>query len=182
MGVRNSSIPVWLTVGFTVGMLFGWLTFRPEKPAEPAQTPTPPPVGPTGSLPFIPTLPSGTEGLQRVEELFQAWGGYATWDKGLTQFAVWNRETGQHDTFYEVRRSNRRFYFRTLPQADWPLIDHGPLARCALWFAEPPERREKFYRENPDERPGVVRWVNAPERAPLLPPAPAAGGEPARAE
>ena len=182
MGVRSSSIPVWLTVGFTAGMLFGWLTFRPEKPAESVEPPPAQPAGPGVSLPFIPILPSDTEGLRQVEELFQAWGGYAAWDKGVSQFAVWNRETGLHDAFYEVRRSNRRFYFRTLPQADWPLVDHGTLVRCALRFAEPPERREKFYRENPDERPGMLRWVNAPERAPLLPPPAAGGGDAARPE
>jgi hypothetical protein len=168
-----TSVPFWLTVGFALGVVFGWLTFRPERPATPDPAPQAgPPPEPKASLPFIPTLPADTEGLQRVEELFQAWGGYAVWDKGLTQFALWSRESGQHDTFYEVRRSNRRFYFRTLPQADWPLIDHGMQARCALWFAEPAERRERYYRENPEERPGLVRWVNAPERPPPLPPNP----------
>ncbi|MEJ1974006.1 MAG: hypothetical protein WDM96_16570 [Lacunisphaera sp.] len=134
---------------------------------------------PPASLAFatIPDPPRDVAKLGELEEIFQAWGGYAVWSNGVTQFALWNGETDAHTDFYEVRRANRRFYFRTLPRADWPLIDHGEMVRCPMWFAETPAMRERFYREHPEEKPGrpvLRRW---PERPPLLPPLPPKEGE-----
>lgn len=167
MANPGGKIPIWLTFGFALGLGFGWFAFRSDtKPVASSASSKP------GSrpLPLIPDLPRDRATLGEVEELFMAWGGYCVWKDGLTQFAVWNGVVGRHADFYEVRRSGRRFYFRTLPRADWPLIDHGRLVRCALWFAEPPEVREKFYRDHPEVMPGPPDLIDLPKRPPLLPP------------
>ena len=178
MAGERSNFPIWLTVGFGLGLVFGWMFFRSAPEANPADVkPGSPPKAP--ALVAIPDPPRDVAKLGEIEEIFQTWGGYAIWSNGVTQFALWNGETDTHSDFYEVRRANRRFYFRTLPRADWPLIDHGEMVRCPMWFAETPAMREKFYREHPDEKPGrpvLRRW---PERSPLLPPSPPLREEPA---
>ena len=174
MSTSGSKAPLWLTLGFAAGLGFGWLVFEKQSTGASA---TPPVVKPRPTKPaplFIPDPPRDAARLGELEELFQSWGGYSIWKNNVTQFAVWNGSTGGHSDFYEVRRSNRKFYFRTLPKADWPLIDHGERVRCALWFAETPEMREKFYREHPDVLPGEPVLRNLPKRPPLLPPLPPA--------
>ena len=101
-----------------------------------------------------------------------SWGGYCIWKNNVSQFVLWNGETGRHSDFYEVRRSNRTYYFRTLAKPDWPLIDHGALVRSPMGFAEPPEARKKFYDEHPDAVPGQTTFVTLPKRPPLLLPLP----------
>jgi len=176
MAGERSNFPIWLTVGFGLGLVFGWMFFRSAHEANPADLKS----GTTQKAPalvVIPDPPRDVAKLGELEEIFQAWGGYAIWSGGVTQFALWNRETDAHSDFYEVRRSNRRFYFRTLPRAEWPLIDHGEMVRCPMWFAEPAATREKFYREHPEAKPGQPILRRSPERAPLLPPLPPAPGE-----
>ena len=177
MAGERSNFPIWLTIGFGLGLIFGWMFFRSTPEANPAGLKSATPQK-APALAVIPDPPRDVAKLGELEEIFQTWGGYAIWSGGVTQFALWNRETDTHSDFYEVRRSNRRFYFRTLPRAEWPLIDHGEMVRCPMWFAETPAMREKFYRENPGVKPGqpiLRRW---PERAPLLPPLPPAPEEP----
>ena len=167
MANPGRKIPIWLTVGFALGLGFGWLSFRSDSQPAAAGALS---KSDSRPLPLIPDLPRDRATLGEVEELFMAWGGYCVWKDELTQFAVWNGAVGRHADFYEVRRNGRRFYFRTLPRADWPLIDHGRLARCALWFAEPPEVRESFYRDHPEVVPGQPELTDLPKRPPLLPP------------
>ena len=167
MAGARQNVPLWLTLGFAMGLGFGWLAFRPAPRA---------PDGPLRAapspLPHVPESPRDRVTLGQLEELFMAWGGYAVWQDNRTQFAVWNGATGSHADFYEVHRHDGRFYFRTLPKADWPLIDHGQLVRCALWFAEPPEVREQFYRENPGVVAGQPQFMEGPRRPSLLAPLP----------
>ena len=175
MAAKGSSIPVWLTTGFACGLVFAF-AFLKSTPAPEAQRPSQPeaassPVSGT-TLKRIPNLPHDASALDELEVLFQTWGGYAVWKNNVTQFALWNRETDSHTDFYEVRRTNRIYYFRTLPQIDWPLIDHGEMVRCPLWFAETPELREKFYREHSEIAPSEPILRSLPPRSPLLPPLP----------
>jgi hypothetical protein len=118
----------------------------------------------------IPNLPLDASTLGEVEVLFQAWGGYAILKNNVTQFALWNKDTDAHTDYYEVRRANRIYYFRTLPKKDWPLIDHGEMVRCPLWFAETPDMRDKFYAEHPNLTPTTPILRTLPPRSPLLPP------------
>ena len=172
MASPGGRISISLTLGFAAGLVFAWAALRTgEPPSRPVAAPK---AGPAPSS-TIPDAPRGQASLGEVEVLFMTWGGYCVWRENLTQFAVWNGTAGKHADFFEVRRSGPRFYFRTLPQADWPLIDHGRVVRCALWFAEPREDRERFYRENPGIRPGQLELVDRPARPPLLPPLPPQG-------
>ncbi len=172
MNAPNSKAPLWLTLGFVVGLGFGWLAFENHSTSESTASSAvkADPVRP--ARPFIPDPPRAAVQLGELEELFQAWGGYSIWENNVTQLAVWNGSTSRHSDFYEVRRSSRKFYFRTLPKAEWPLIDHGEMVRCPLWFAETPEMRKKFYREHPEVLPGMPILHNLPKRSPLLPPLP----------
>jgi hypothetical protein len=167
---NDSRIPVLMTVGFALGLGFGAVLFRPAPPAPPSQsTPSRKQPGPGEPLDAVPNLPSGVASVGEVELQFRTWGGYAIWKNNLTQFALWNPQTDRHTDFYEVRRANRLYYFRTLSKEDWPLIDHGEMARCPLWFAEPREVREAYYRDHPEEKPGLPIFRSVSPRTPLLP-------------
>ena len=175
MAASSSSVPVWVTLGFAGGLVFAFAFLKsapaPEEPKPVQVKPAPAPVA-GAVLRQIPNLPRDASTLGEVEALFQAWGGYAIWKYNATQFALWNRETDAHTDFYEARRVSRIYYFRTLPEKDWPLIDHGEMVRCPLWFAETPEMREKFYHEHPEKVPGLPILRSLPPRSPLLPPLP----------
>ncbi len=177
MNAPNSKAPLWLTLGFAVGVVFGWMVFEHNSTAASATSPVLQAGLDKPTLPLIPDSLHDGARLGEVEELFMAWGGYSIWKGDRTQFAAWNREAGRHADFYEVRRSGRKFYFRTLPTADWPLIDHGQIVRCPVWFAEPPEMREAYYREHPSARPGQPVPQSRPKRSPLLPPLPPESAE-----
>ena len=170
----NNSVPGWITLGFLSGLVFA-LSSREQGRHRRSSSRAGVTVRERScrlerDRRQIPNLPLDASTLGEVEVLFQAWGGYAIWKNNVTQFALWNKDTDAHTDFYEVRRANRIYYFRTLPKKDWPLIDHGEMARCPLWFAETPEMREKFYREHPEMTPTTPILRTLPPRAPLLPP------------
>jgi hypothetical protein len=169
MAGKDSRIPVWMTVGFGLGIGFAAIFLRSSEPVRPPTSAPRSPEGPGLPLRAAPNLPADATTLGEVEFQFRTWGGYALWQNNLTQFALWNAQTDRHSDFYEVRRVNRIYYFRTLPRENWPLLDHGEMARCPLWFAEPQEMRAAFYRDHPEAKPGrpVLRSVGP--RAPLLP-------------
>ena len=175
METKSSNIPLWLTAGFVAGLGFAWLVLNQTtapagataaEAARAQQSATP------VTLPLIPAWPRDQAQLGQVEEFFMSWGGYCIWKNNVSQFVLWNGETGRQSDFYEVRRSNRTYYFRTLAKPDWPLIDHGALVRSPMGFAEPPEARKKFYDEHPDAVPGQTTFVTLPKRPPLLLPLP----------
>lgn len=178
MRTTDSRVPIGMTVGFGIGLAVGAVLFHgprqtpPEKPVQPDAE-----VRPGKPLSVVPNLPTGTTTLAEIELLFRTWGGYAVWENNLSQFAVMDPDD-RSEAYYEVRRANRLYYFRLLPKADWPLIDHGIVARCPLWFAEPKAARDEFYRLHPDEKPGVPIRQSVGPRAPLLPSvAPGTGAE-----
>ena len=172
MKTSGSRAPLWLTLGFAAGIGFGWLVFEQKSPGPSVATTVAKAGRANPALPIFPDSPRDAARLGELEELFQTWGGYCIWKNNVTQFAVWNGATGRHSDFCEVRRTSRKFYFRTLPRAEWPLIDHGEMVRCPLWFAETPEMREQFYREHTAMTPGQPILRNLPRRPPLLPPLP----------
>ncbi len=158
--------PVWLTLGFAVGCLFGWLVFK-TRAADPAPGPTTPVRPPKPGVVVTPGR------LAEVEMLFETWGGYAVWADDLTEFVAWRKQPGRIEAeYYQAVRVRGRFYFRTLHSLARPLIDHGVIVRCPLAFTETDEMREKYYREHPDETPGRYSLAELMDRAPLLPPRP----------
>jgi len=160
---RDDSNAVYLgvVVGLAVGFGLGALLFRsaPEKvvPASRSIEVEPPIEVPR------PTA-SGT--LKAAEELFERWGGYAIWEDDVTEIALWNHARQRHADFYEVRRANGEFYFRTLKALTRPLIDHGPRGRLPIVFTEPQWMRDRFYRENPGYMPNSGPVEDLPPRAP----------------
>lgn len=167
MANPGGKIPFWLTLGFAIGLGFCWFVLKSDAKSVLASAPF---KSDSHPLPLVPDLHRGKATLRDVEKLFMTWGGYCVWKDDLTQFAVGNGTEGRPTDFYEVRRIGRRFYFRPLARSDWPLIDHGRVVRCALWFAEPPEVREKFYRDHAGVSPGQPVLIDLPQRPPPLAP------------
>lgn len=162
MAEKNNNVPLWLTLGFVSGCVFGWLMFR--EPAKPALATLPAPVeksvAPAGAPKDIATLAA-------AEQYFQKWGGYAIWENHVTQFAVWNGRKQRHADFYEVRRVDAKFYFRSLPQLSWVLLDHGPKVREPIWFAETAAMRAQFYQDHPDYDQSKEPEIKRPPRPPI---------------
>ena len=165
MTEKSSTVPVWLTLGFVGGLAFGWMLLRePAKtPASSAATTNAP--APTVAVPD--NAPKDIATLGATEQYFQRWGGYAVWENQTTQFAVWNGRKQRHADFYEVRRADGKFYFRTLPQLSWVLVDHGPKSRAPIWFAETVAMRAQFYQEHPDYDQSKEPEVKLPPLPPI---------------
>ena len=163
MAEKSSNVPVWLTLGFVGGCIFGWLIFH-----EPAKTPSPSTATALTETIVVPdNAPKDIATLGATEQYFQRWGGYAVWENHVTQFAVWNGRKQRHSDFYEVRRADGKFYFRTLAQLSWVPIDHGPKSRAPIWFAETVAMRAKFYQEHPDYDPSKEPEVKLPPLPPI---------------
>ena len=164
MSEKSSNVPVWLTLGFVAGCVFGWMIFH-----EPAKTLSAPAAMTTA--PEVTAVPDGAPKdiatLAAAEQYFQRWGGYAVWENQTTQFAVWNGRKQRHADFYEVRRADGKFYFRTLPQLSWVLVDHGPKSRAPIWFAETVAMRAQFYQEHPDYDQSKEPEVKLPPLPPI---------------
>jgi hypothetical protein len=158
---RSSTAPLWLTLGFASGLAFGWIAFHEETPS-PAPAATPAPVVP----PDRTEIPVNAGTLRAVEQTFERWGGYAVWENDLTEIAVWDARRKRHSDFYEVRRHDGKFYFRSLAALSRPIIDHGVSATMPIAFTEPQWMRDQFYREHPDYDPATAPRVELPPRPP----------------
>jgi hypothetical protein len=157
MAAKSSPAPLFLTVGFAAGLGFGYLAFHEEK----SKTYIAPPL----EVKAAPVQrDAGT--LASLEVTFQRWGGYAVWENDLTEIAGWDPRRRKHADFYEVRRADGKFYFRSIPALTRPLIDHGPRSALPFAFTETQEMREKFYRENPDYDPTREPVVDLPPKPP----------------
>lgn len=158
-GPQGSSASVWLTVGFALGLGFGWWAFHSEtvKPAMPA------PAGfrePTAGL----RRDAGT--LTEVEQVFERWGGYAVWAGDVTEIALWRTQHQRHDDYYEVRRVGGVFYFRPLERLHRPVIDHGIRGRLPLEFTETQALHDEFHQAHPGYNPLADPLVDLPPRPP----------------
>ena len=140
MTAKISIAPLWLILGLAAGLLAGWIIFGSRETAKIAVVDQMPAEGEE----------QGPVTLAAAERLFQKWGGYAVWENDITQLAVWNVRKHEHADFYEVYRVRGRFFFRSLQQLNWVLIDHGHKVVEPIWFAEPVAARAQFYQDNPD--------------------------------
>lgn len=154
-------LPFVLTLGFALGLGFGWFVFSPAEAAKEAIRPAV-----TAPRPEPPAMPRDAGSLAGVEEMFQRWGGYAVWENDLTEFAAWSPRRQRHADCYEVLRRNGQFYFRRIPALTRPRIDHGLRADLPLAFTEPPWLRDLFYRNHPDYDPAKEPLVELPPKAP----------------
>lgn len=146
-----------ITAGFALGLGFGWMAFKtgPEQPA--ALTPV---------REVHATLQTKAGTLADVERVFSLWGGYAVWDGDFTEIALWNPQSQRHDSYYEVRRSQGHFFFRTLDRLRRPLIDHGVKSNLGIQFTEPQSQHDAFHRDHPDYDGTKEPVVELPPRPP----------------
>jgi hypothetical protein len=163
-GPQGNNVPVWVTVGFALGLGFGWWAFHadPAKPVALAAA-IPAPAGfrePTAGL----RQDAGT--LGEVEQVFERWGGYSVWANDVTEIALWRTQHQRHDDFYEVRRVGGVFYFRALDRLTRPVIDHGTRGRLPLEFTETKAMHDDFHRAHPDYNPLADPLVDLPPRPP----------------
>lgn len=171
-GPKPSPTPFLITLGFAAGVGFGWLAFDQEpKSVEAPPAVTAPPERPRRAAPQPDderSVRRELKTLRELEETFGLWGGYAVWEDDMTEFAAWNSSQGKFADFYEVRRFDGKFSFRTIGALTRPLIDHGVRADLPFHFTETQADRERFYRENPDydrsKEPFVKLLPIAPER------------------
>lgn len=154
---KSTPIPLFLTLGFAAGIGFGYLAFHEEK----SKTHIAPPLT-VKAAPI--QRDAGT--LASLEVTFERWGGYAVWANDVTELAAWDPRQKKHSDFFEVRRADGKFYFRTIPVLTRPLIEHGVRTSLPFWFTETPEMRERFYRENPDYDPDKEPMVDLPPKPP----------------
>jgi hypothetical protein len=163
MAGKDGNIPVWLTIGFAVGLGFAWLYLREDRPAPAVTTrvAASPTAGSAG-----PDSPVDAGTLASVERFFQRWGGYAVWTDEVAEFAVWNLRRHGYTDFYEVRHVRGRYYFRTIPRLSRPIIDHGVRSRIPLQFTETQDMRDEFYRTHPDYDASKEPVVDLPPRRP----------------
>ncbi len=161
---RPASVPVWLTLGFAAGLAFGWAAFRNEAPRAVAVSASakPAPAAASGHT----EVPAHAGTLRAVEQTFERWGGYAVWDNDMTEIAAWDARRKRHSNFYEVRRHEGQFYFRSLRELSRPIIDHGVSATMPIAFTEPQWMRDQFYRENPHYDPATALRAELPPRSP----------------
>jgi hypothetical protein len=163
MLARRSLAPLWLTVGFAFGLIFGWAVFR-ETSLRVAAPLTAPKIASAEPDRTETLVNAGT--LRAVEQTFARWGGYAVWENEATEIATWNARRKRHSDFYEVRRHDGKFYFRSLAALSRPIIDHGVSATMPIAFTEPQWMRDQFYRENPNYDPATAPRVELPPRPP----------------
>ncbi len=174
MATRPAFIPGWVTFGAVLGMTLGWAMFHDAPPSEPQSTPTP--IAPvTGASKLsIPQLPGATT-LRMVEQVFLRWGGYAVWEDDVTQFVLWSQATKGFAEAYEVTRVRGNFYYRPIAHLTRPLIDHGTPRKSPIAFAETQAQHDAFYRDHPDEKPGVMTTWSEDAGTDLPPKAPDRG-------
>ena len=157
MAETRNAVPVWLTLGIVAGGAVGWLLFHPSEKSAPVVAP--PPAAEAAA--------KDTATLAATERHFQKWGGYAVWENDFTQFAVWNERRQRPADFYEVHRTRGQFYFRSLPQLTWVLLDHGLRAPAPIRFAETVKMRAQFYQDHPSYDPAKEPVIKLPPLPPI---------------
>jgi hypothetical protein len=155
----RSLAPLWLTLGFAAGLAFGWGAFRNAAAPVAAKTASP-------AAPDRTEIPVNAGTLRAVEQVFQRWGGYAAWERDVTEIAAWDARRKRHSDFYEVRRHDGKLYFRSLAALTRPVIDHGVSTTMPVAFTEPQWMRDQFYREHPDYDPATAPRMDLPPRPP----------------
>ncbi len=161
-----SKTPSWVMLGFLFGAAFVWALPKKAPPARPVVV----------SNPERQVIVKTPRPLMLIESVFEQWHELATWDQNVTQVAMWSSEDGSFSDFYEVRRVDGGFYFRSIPQLTNRPIRHGkPVPpECPLQFTETEaqyqEWREQGRFERPAERSTVPPRVlqTTPDAEPIL--------------
>ena len=157
MAENRSAAAIWLTLGFVAGGAVGWLLFHPtEKLASVSDAPV-----------VSDSAPKDNATLAATERYFQKWGGYAIWQDDVTQFGVRSERVSRRLDYYEVHRARGQFYFHSLPQLTWVLLDHGPRGREPICFAETAKMRAQFYLDHPNYDASKEPEIKRPPLPPI---------------
>jgi hypothetical protein len=162
-----SKTPSWVMLGFILGALFVSALPRREPPA-------PRPI-------VLASEPSKRVKLDQpllttVEAVFAQWSNYAVWENDTTQVALWNTAVGDFAEFYEVRRIDDVFYFRSLDRLTNPPLRHGVQLppECPLRFTESEEHYREWLEQGHGGRAAStpIERLEAPRRMPsqVMPP------------
>lgn len=146
---KLSKTPSWIMLGFLLGAAFvAALPSRRQPPAEPAGRETPPPPQ---------VVMRTTPALTTVEAVFAEWGRHAVWSDDVTEVALWNSQERAFSDFYEVRRIEGVFYFRSIPRLTRRIIARGrPMPDSPLRFTETEEQYQEWRQHGRSERPADV--------------------------
>ena len=140
-----------------------WLMQRGKEPVAPAV-----PLSVAARAVKVEASPVTT-----IEAVFAAWGQHAVWDKNLTEVAMWRAETGAFSEFYEVRKEDDAFYFRSIPKLTRRIIRRGtPLPDNApLQFTESEAQYREWLAHGREERPAETKLrPMSPSFTPVPPP------------
>ncbi|PTX92453.1 hypothetical protein [Opitutus sp. ER46] len=146
-----SKTPSWVMLGFVLGALVVWALPR----RAPAPAPRPVVVAPPVAEPARPARPPEVPSLTTIEAVFAEWSSGAVWDDNRTEVALWNAAVGDYVEFYEVRRIEGTFYFRSIPQLTGVPLRHGKPAppECPLRFTETEAQYREWLEHGRRERP-----------------------------
>jgi hypothetical protein len=160
---KPSLAPSWVMLGFLLGAATVWLMQRGKEPVAPAV-----PLSVAARAVKVEASPVTT-----IEAVFAAWGQHAVWDKNLTEVAMWRAETGAFSEFYEVRKEDDAFYFRSIPKLTRRIIRRGtPLPDNApLQFTESEAQYREWLAHGREERPAETKLrPMSPSFTPVPPP------------
>jgi len=182
-----SKTPSWVMLGFLLGAAFVWTLRRPQPSVRTIALAPPKPAAAAPSHPRVE--------LTTVEAVFAEWGRFAVWDNDVTQIALWDVANRDFSDYYEVRRIEGEYFFRSLSHLTNRIVRHGnPLPpECPVRFTETQEQYRDWLEHGRFERP--PEYVPAPNAAidsserpvpkvdpspRLLPPAPSKPSLPSR--
>lgn len=140
-----SKTPSWVMLGFILGALFIWALPTRVAPPRPIMVAAPPET----TRVIVPRP------LTIIEAVFDKWSEYAVWDNDTTQVALWNSTADDFAEFYEIRRLDGGFYYRSIPALTNRIIRHGkaPPPECPLRFTETEEQYREWRQQGRFERP-----------------------------
>ncbi len=173
---KPSTIPSWVMLGFLLGVSFMWLLPRPTPPAKVI-----PAVEPRPEL-KAPAAPRFTA----IEAVFTEWGQAAVWGNDLAEVALWNPESQNYTDFFEVLRTEKGYYFRSLSRLTRPVINRGMKSNSPLLFTETESHRQEWLKQVADENArtlsNAARQIFGPAQKPEVVPPPTPGLSPAASQ
>ena|SRR5580700_6772487 len=151
---KPSPIPSWVMLGFALGALTIWSLPHSAR-EEPEPEPTTPEVKsapPPPPSPAVIRTQQPLEGppLARIENVFAEFGKYAVWSDDSTEVALWNTATRGFSDYFEVLKVDDKYYVRTIPELDRPVLTHGVPPELPIEFTESEEQRQEWLRETDD--------------------------------
>jgi hypothetical protein len=137
---KMSKTPSWIMLGFVLGALFV-VALRPrgKKAAGPVEVR--PPLELKAPRPARQPQP-----LTTIEAVFTEWVQYAVWYNDTSEVALWNSDFNDFADFFEVRRFEGIYYFRSIPRLTRRVFTPPNLPpNSPLHFTIPEEVYREFF-------------------------------------